>query len=86
MIAIAPKHQRAGDDVVREHLHMVFSSFFDVDHQDLLKPEGELYEIVPLEQAIHFSIWPTLPQIGKVQPIVGIVHDKLEFLVKARTG
>jgi hypothetical protein len=29
---------------------MIFAAFFEVDNQDLLEPESQLHEVVPLER------------------------------------
>ena len=52
VVAVAGEHQDAGNDVMGEHLRMVFSSFFDIDHKDLLQPKRELHEVVPLESSV----------------------------------
>lgn len=39
--------------MMSEHLPVVFPSLFNVHNYDLLKPEGELYEIVPFEKPAH---------------------------------
>ena len=48
VITVTGKYQHCCDNVVGEHLPMVFPSLFDVNHQDLLQPKGILHENVPL--------------------------------------
>ena len=45
--AVAGKQQRRRKDVVREHLPVILTAFFDVDDEELLQPEGDLHEVVP---------------------------------------
>ena len=61
MVAVAGKHESAGDDMMCEHLPMILASFFDIDNKDLLQPECKLGEVVPFEQTIHFPIRPVCP-------------------------
>ena len=61
MVAIACEHQDACDEMMSEHLPMIFPALLDVDDKDLLEPKGELNEIVPLHQAFGFPIWPSRP-------------------------
>ena len=51
--SVAEKDERRSDDVVSEHLPVIFSAFLDVDNKDLLQPESELSEIVPLVDSSH---------------------------------
>ena len=57
-----------------KHLNVVASPLFNIYNQDLLKPERKLHEIVPLEEAIHFPIGPSYPQIAEIEPVIGTVH------------
>jgi hypothetical protein len=41
-IYIGDRNERACDDMMGEHLGMVFATLLDVDHKDLLQPECEL--------------------------------------------
>jgi hypothetical protein len=41
-IHICDRNERACDDVMGEHLGMVFATLLDVDHEDLLEPECKL--------------------------------------------
>ena len=49
VVAIAGKHQCASNDVMSEHLRMVFPPFFNMDDQYLLHPERELDKVIPFE-------------------------------------
>ena len=77
MIAVAGKHENASDDMMRDHLPMVFPSFLDVDHDNLLHPKSKLYEVIPFEQAAHFPVRPIGPELAQIKPVVRIVHDIL---------
>jgi hypothetical protein len=44
MVSIAGKNQNCSNDVMGEHLPMVFPPLFDIDNHDLLQPESVLYE------------------------------------------
>lgn len=37
------------DDVVSEHLCMIFPASFNVDDEDLLEPKCQLHQIIPFE-------------------------------------
>ena len=77
VISIAGEHQYACNDMVSEHLPVVFPPLFNVDNDNLLEPEAELYKIVPLHASLQFSIGPACPESEKVQPMLMIVHDVL---------
>ena len=77
MIPIAREDQGTGDDMVRKHLPMIFSSFFDVHDQYLLQPKGELNEVVPFEQAVHLSVRPAGPHLSEIEPVRRIIHQIL---------
>lgn len=55
MICVAREHEGASNNVMREHLIVVFSSFLDIEDKDLLQPECELGQIVPFERASEFA-------------------------------
>lgn len=74
MVSVACEHENAGDDMVGEHLPVILPPLLDVDNNDLLYPEGELYQVIPFEQAIHFTIGPISPQLACVKPVFGAVH------------
>ncbi len=61
MVAVRGEDEGAGDDVVREHLPVVFAALFNVDYDDLLQVECEFYEIVPFSETIHFAGGPFTP-------------------------
>ncbi len=52
-----------------EHLVVVFPPLLDIDHYNLLKPECELYKIIPFEQAIELSVGPADPNLTEVKPV-----------------
>ena len=80
MVAVTAEHQDAGDHMMSEHLPMVFPPLLDVDDQDLLEPEGELDQIVPLHRPFQFSVWPIGPLLGHVEPMVMGVHNILSLV------
>ena len=47
--------------MMSEHLRIVFSSLFDVDHDHLLQPEGKLDKVIPFEYSVHLSSRPVGP-------------------------
>ena len=61
MVTIAREDQSGRKYVMYEHLGVIFSPLLNIDHHDLLEPKRELYKIVPLGQALHFSIRPVRP-------------------------
>lgn len=66
MISIAQEYECARNNVVREHLPMVFPAFFNIHNDDLLEPECKLNEIVPLGETIHLSDRPADPELFEV--------------------
>ena len=74
MIPIAGEHQRAGDQVVREHLPVVFPPLFDVDDKDLLEPECKLYKIIPLHRALQLPAGPAGPELTQIEPMFMGIH------------
>lgn len=77
MIAVTCEHETASNDVMDEHLPIIFSSLFNVDHNNLLNVEGELYEVVPLVQTSHLSVGPAGPQFTGVKPVIRVIHEEL---------
>ena len=72
VITITCENQHCGDDVMCEHLPMVFSPSLDIDDHDLLKPESVLCKNIPFPQPSNFSIWPVCPEFFKVEPVFGV--------------
>ena len=50
-IDIGDEYERAGDQMVCEHLGMILPARLHMYHEDLLHPERELHQVVPLENA-----------------------------------
>jgi hypothetical protein len=50
-----------GQDVVREHLPVVFSWLFRVDNVELMKPPTELGEVVKFRQCWQEVMWVSCP-------------------------
>jgi hypothetical protein len=48
VVSVAREYQNGGDDVVGEHLPMIFPPFFNVDNHNLLEPESVLNKYIPL--------------------------------------
>lgn len=84
VIAVTRDHESAGNEMVGEHLPVVFPSFLYVDNKDLLHPKGELHEIIPLHGTFDFSVWPASPHLFHVEPVLMGVHDVLHLLVSCR--
>lgn len=59
VIVVGTNDQQTRDDVMAEHLVVVFSLLLDVQHKDLLKPEAYGDEIVSFEQGCHWEIGPS---------------------------
>jgi hypothetical protein len=76
-VAVGQAHQRSGEDVMGEHLGVVFALLLDVDDENLLDPEAPLDEVVPLEKAVSFPERPAFPDAVEVQPELRVVHDVL---------
>lgn len=70
--------------MVRKHLPEIFPSLLYVDDQDLLKPESELNEIIPLHRAFQFPTWPSSPKLAEIEPVLVFVHNILKGEVLAR--
>jgi hypothetical protein len=66
--------------VVREHVHVIFSPFFDIDYDDLLYPKGELNKVVPLGEKAHIARWEICPQFPHVQPVRRVAINVLRAL------
>lgn len=71
--AVARENEGTGEDVVREHLHIVFPSLLDIYDDDLLQPECKLYEVVPFEKAIHLLSRPVRPYFAEVEEIWRVI-------------
>lgn len=65
-VPVGQAHQRRGEDVVGEHLCVVFALLLDVDDKKLLDPEAPLNEVVPLEKAISLTERPAFPYAVQV--------------------
>lgn len=76
MVTIGRKYKGTGDDMVGEHLHVVLPPLLNVDDDNLLEPETELDQIVPLGETGHLASRPVPPQSSEVEPVVGVVHEK----------
>lgn len=85
VVTIGSDNQRDGDEVVGQHLPVVFATLLNVDHKDLLEPEAELREDVELVQGTELTIWPEGPEVPEVQPrgrvVVEILRVRLESAV-----
>jgi hypothetical protein len=77
MISVASEKKDARDDMVCEHLPMIFSPLFDIDNHNLLEPKGELREYIPFQETIYLSIWPIGPDSFDVEPVIGFIHNVL---------
>ena len=77
VITVAPEHEEAGHDMVREHLPMIFPPLLDIDDYYLLQPEAELYQIIPLHRTVNLSGGPAGPEFLIIHPVLVVVHDIL---------
>lgn len=80
MVAITGENQASGDNVMREHLPMIFPPLLNVDDHDLLEPKGVLSENVPFLQPAHLSIGPIGPEILEVKQVVRVNQNILLLL------
>jgi hypothetical protein len=62
VVTIACEYQPGCDNMVREHLPIVLSSFLNIDGHDLLQPERILNQRVPLLQSSNLPIGPVGPE------------------------
>jgi len=60
-LSVGSVNQGAGDDVVRKHLPVILSPFLDMDHNQLLEPEGKLCKYIALQEAGKLAVWPVRP-------------------------
>lgn len=51
MVPVGTDDQRNGNEVVAQHLPVVFAALLDVDDKDLLEPKSELRKDVELVQS-----------------------------------
>lgn len=57
---------------------MILARRLDVDHEDLLEPERELRQDVPLLGHPQLSFRPIVPDCLEITPVVGILPEILE--------
>lgn len=77
VIDVASRNQERCYDVVAEHLPVVFAAFFNIDDNDLLKPESPLSKDIALHKAIHLAVGPVGPELAHAQIVVGVIVDVL---------
>ena len=77
VVAVGEEKQGDGEDVVGEHLSIVFPLLLDVHDQDLSNPEGPLREVVELGQTGNLAEWPAFPHAVQVEEIVRVPDDVL---------
>lgn len=77
VIDVAAVNERAGDDMVAEHLPMVLPTFLHVKHKDLLDPASSLDQVVPLEKSIDFADWPVGPEFSQIVKVLAAQHHFL---------
>jgi hypothetical protein len=82
---VAAEEQHAGEDVVGEHLPMVLAVLLNIHHEQLLHPETELYEIVPLHQSVQGSCGEVRPHGSEIEPVRRVVHDVLQGMLARLT-
>lgn len=78
---IGTNHQKTSNDVMCKHLVVIFTSVFNMNHVDLLKPTTQLDQIVVLHCQRQLVVRPSLPQIGSGKEVVRVVveiHAKSE--------
>ena len=59
---------------------MIFATFFNVDHDQLLQPKSESNEVVVFDKPIYFSSWKVGPKGAQIQPIGGVVPNVLKMV------
>jgi hypothetical protein len=64
---------------MREHLPMIFPSFFYIDNYNLLEPEDKLDKQIPLQKATYLSVWPVGPDFFafNAQPLSEWFKDEI---------
>jgi hypothetical protein len=77
VVAVGKKEQGNGEDVVGEHLGVVFPLLLDIDHQNLGNPEGPLRKVVELGQTGDLAEWPAFPHAVQVEEVFRVPHDVL---------
>ena len=80
VVAVGKDEEEAGDDMMGEHLPVVFAAFFDVDDDDLLEPEGELDEVVVFEERGEEADGEVGPEVGEGEEVRGCDNDVLNEL------
>lgn len=70
-VGVRDVHEHACNDVMERHLGVVFPSLLQIDGKNLLEPEGELHEVVPLQFARYLARGPSGPELLEVKPIGG---------------
>lgn len=63
--------------MVCEHLPMVLTSVLDVDDVNLLQPESELSQIVPLHRGCHVAGWKVGPELAEIKPVFRVIPKVL---------
>ena len=72
VVSVTREDQKGCDNVVREHLPMVLSPLLNIDHEDLLQPEGVLDQNVPFPHPRDLSIRPIGPEILEIEQVVRV--------------
>lgn len=63
---VARAHESNGDDMMGQHLVVIFSTCFSVEDQDLMRVERGLREVVEFEGACEGQVGVTQPGICRV--------------------
>jgi len=64
MVPVTRENKSGGNDMMCEHLCVVFPSLLNVDHDHLLQPKCELHQVVPLEKPTQLPSRPMSPQVA----------------------
>lgn len=78
-VPIRRVNQRARHNVVGKHLPVVLAALLNVDDDELLQPERQLRDHVPLHQARQLAVGPAGPQIVHAQVGGGVAVDVLNM-------
>ena len=79
MVTICRKYQNSRNYVMGEHLHVVLSSCFNMDNQQLLHPESVLYQNIGFQRESHLSIRPIRPEPLEIEPVFRVHQYVLVF-------
>lgn len=69
-VDVSRTQQRAGNQMMGQHLVVILPLLLYVDDKNLLQPERQLHKQIPLQGPRHIPIRPFSPDGGKIEPVV----------------